>query len=148
MKFSASLVLAPGTLIILSTGCTDSTQPVEPPANPPVEAPAHPPAPPLPAGISGVYERTDSDCSTLASHYVLYDDKTFALQYANGGYNSFEYPGRYSRNDSLITFNFNNPGAPESWEATGTLRGDSLSVRYNLDMILSDFCDGVYVRSR
>ena len=35
-----------------------------------------------------------------------------------------------------------------SWEASGTLRGDSLVVRYSLVMGLSDFDDGVFVLER
>jgi hypothetical protein len=34
------------------------------------------------------------------------------------------------------------------WEATGTLNGDTLEVRYNLWMFFSDFQDAVYKRAQ
>ncbi|MEJ7758602.1 MAG: hypothetical protein WKF55_03300 [Gemmatimonadaceae bacterium] len=85
--------------------------------------------------------------SRLASRYILYEDGALGLQFSSARFGFFEYPGKYSRADSLITFNFNGSNTAGPWEATGTLRGDSLSVRYNFVMGLADFMDGVYVRS-
>jgi hypothetical protein len=78
---------------------------------------------------------------------VLYDDGTFGLRYE--AYGGFEYPGSFSRADSEISFRFtdnaNHPLGP--WLAQGTLRGDSLTVKYNEHMRWDDFEDGIYVRS-
>jgi hypothetical protein len=78
------------------------------------------------------------------SRYVIQEDSTFALQYLSDEVGLFEYTGRYSRENASIVFSFDaNSGA---WQATGTILGDSLFVAYNLDMQMSDFEDGVYVR--
>jgi hypothetical protein len=59
----------------------------------------------------------------------------------------FEYTGRYVVTDSLHTLTWDaNPTAP--WVARALLRGDSLVVRFNDDMSMSDFIDGTYVRTR
>jgi hypothetical protein len=71
--------------------------------------------------------------------YIFYPDNTFALRFSPG----FEFPGTFSRQDSVILLGFREPG----WEATGTLRGDSLIVAYNAHMMFSDFEDGVFLRS-
>ena len=80
---------------------------------------------------------------TTASRFVLHDNGTFALQYVSlGG----EYVGTYRRDEnSLISFRF---AADDRWVATGTLNGDSLEVRYDRTMELSDFENAVYRRSR
>ena len=85
--------------------------------------------------------------SPLASRYVLYDDGTFALQYASANYPFFEYRGAYTEVNALITFEWEGWSTAGPWGATGSLSDDSLSVRYNLIMQLSDFEDGVYVRA-
>ena len=79
---------------------------------------------------------------TEASKYVLYDNGAFSLQYASlGG----EYVGTYRQEIGLISFRF---VADDRWFATGTLNGDSLEVRYNAIMDLSDFENAVYRRSQ
>ena len=40
------------------------------------------------------------------------------------------------------------PVNPLPWEATATVRGDTIDVRYNLNMVMSDFMDGPYVLVR
>ena len=35
-----------------------------------------------------------------------------------------------------------------TWNAMATVTDESLDVRYNLNMMMSDFTDGVYVRER
>jgi Tol biopolymer transport system component len=97
------------------------------------------------ASPAEVYERTTPDTFGFHSRYLFYEPDQFELQYVTEQSGSFAYLGRYARADSVITFRFDaNAGA---WGATGTLRGDSLFVAYNLDMQLSDFVDGVYVRT-
>jgi hypothetical protein len=75
----------------------------------------------------------------------LYDSTTYGLQFSSYNYGFFEYAGHYTgaaSGELSLTFD-----AEHRWQATGTLRGDSLSVKYNDWAMLSDFIDGVYVRS-
>ena len=81
---------------------------------------------------------------TTRSHYVLYDNGNFELQYADNG--GLEYRGRYTEANSLITFNWEGWSAAGPWGATGRLKGDTLTVAYNIIMALSDFEDAVYLR--
>ena len=76
------------------------------------------------------------------SRYLLHENGTFALQYVGGPFGFGEYRGRYSWGNGTINFDFdaNQP----RWRATGTIHVDFLSVKYNVDMSLSDFEDGVY----
>jgi Tol biopolymer transport system component len=75
------------------------------------------------------------------TRYVLYEDSTFGLQYASNNA-SFEYAGKYSQADSLVSFRFDaNQG---TWTAEGIVRADSLIVKYDDDMTLNDFEDAVY----
>jgi hypothetical protein len=164
------------TLIILSIGCLDGTGPAEPsvplaPAAPPAAAPpapepmAPPPAPPAfpappdfpPLSRAGIIYRAPDSVypfelfgnvhgSSIASRYVLYDDDKFGLQFASANYPFVELTGHYSGVDSVLTFTLDGDNNFD-WGATGTLRGDSLIVKYNLDASMSDFMDGVYVRS-
>jgi hypothetical protein len=160
MKFSSYLAVAVGALLSLSAGCKDAVQP-EPPV---IEAPVAAPAPPLAAppdfpalarpgeiyneGAVSIYGYPGSDAyhdGRLVSRYVLYQDSSFALQFSSPRSGIFEYLGRYSRADSVITFDWDGWSIAGPWGATGTLRGDSLDVKYNIIMQLSDFVDGVYV---
>jgi hypothetical protein len=144
-------------LIILSTGCADATQSGGPTAPPPASPPASPPTlnpPPFPAlsrageifrGPDSLYDFfIPSNGSHLASRYVLYDSTTFALQFSSSNRGFSEYAGHYSSADSVLTFTFD---VESRWGATGTLRGDSLIITYNDWAMMSDFMDGVYVRS-
>jgi hypothetical protein len=78
------------------------------------------------------------------SRYVLYDDGKFALQFSG----LFEYRGTYKESDGTITFEWEGWSVMGPWGATGTLNGDTLDVKYNLVMQLTDFIDGVYIRQR
>jgi len=94
----------------------------------------------LPRSI-GVYARSGpsgicGDCE----RYLFYPDSSFALRYSA----NIEFRGRFATRDSVISLSFEVP----SWEASGTLRGDSLVVRYSLVMGLSDFEDGLFVLER
>lgn len=150
-----------GSLVALaallpSTGCVDETltlpsapAPVAPPIAPPI---APPPAFPPLSRSGQIYKGPDSlydlfakqHGSSLASRYVLYDGSTFGLQFSSLKYPFFEYLGHYSSVGSVLTFTLD---ADVSWGATGTLRGDSLIVKYNVWAMWADFMDGVYVRS-
>lgn len=98
-------------------------------------------------GTDGMYDFFNSTHGKLTSSYVLHEDGAFALQFSSLRYGDFEYLGRYTRTDTLITFSWEGWSIAGEWGATGILRGDSLSVRYNLIMSLTDFIDGVYVRT-
>ena len=153
--------------IALSIGCSDlSTEserfPVGPPSDPNRPSPP-PPAtsgspPPFPTvsstaaiydGPKGLYDELAAyHGSLLPTRYVLFSDSTFQLQFASFRFGIFSYAGRYSRSDSLITYIWEGWSTAGPWGATGTLRGDTLAVRYNMIMMMTDFIDGDYVRSR
>jgi hypothetical protein len=46
--------------------------------------------------------------------------------------------------DCVITFDWEGWSAAGPWGATGSIRGDSLTVEFNLIMQLTDFEDAVY----
>lgn len=157
-------------ICIALLSCSDSTlteprgpgpQPVSPqpiptspaapvtPVTPPVPAAPFDPAFPTLARAGEVYlaeEGLYASIRNLASRFVLYGDGTFALQFADSR-DFFEYLGRYTRADSVVTFDWDAWSTAGAWGATATLRGDSLVVRYNVIMRLTDFIDGTYVRS-
>jgi len=81
---------------------------------------------------------------TTRSRYVLYDNGAFGLQYSDNG--GFEYRGRYTEVNSVITFEWEGWSTAGSWGATATLRGDTLTVAYNIIMMMTDFEDAVYLR--
>jgi hypothetical protein len=86
--------------------------------------------------------------SPLASRYLLFDDGSFALQYSSANYPFFEYRGTYQEEGGRITFEWEGWSVAGPWGATGSIAEDLLSVQYNVIMQLSDFEDGLYVRSR
>jgi hypothetical protein len=79
---------------------------------------------------------------TLESRYVLYDDHRFALQYRQP---YGEYRGTYTEKDGVIVFQWEGWSIAGPWEARGFLNGDSLQVRYNEIMHLTDFDDADYL---
>jgi hypothetical protein len=136
MKFPSYLTVALGALLALSTGCTDSTQPVEPSAPPPVPQ----------AAVVATYQRLGE----TSPRYVLREDGSFSLEYDYYLGGVIGYPGMYQRADTVITFKFDISSTAYSgataysrWEATGTVRGDTLAVKYNNGMtwLLNDFMD-------
>ncbi len=139
-------------LVVLSTAC-GSSAPTSPTAIPqPLPTPAPPTAPPTRAfpPLSGP-SRTfafDRELSyrvrdyTKRSSFVLYDNGAFVLRYGGPG----EYRGGYTVADGVITFDWEGWSAAGPWGATGTIRGDSLTVEYNLIMQLTDFEDAVYAQ--
>jgi hypothetical protein len=77
---------------------------------------------------------------TVASRFVLYDDGMFVLQY--GG--PTDYPGTYKEANGSVTFEFQGWSTAGSWDATGTIVGTTLTVRFNIVMQMSDFEDASY----
>jgi len=109
-------------------------------------------------GETGVFVRQAADPASIyrrvgerpgdraGERYVFYADSTFELTTRSEvDQDSFSFPGWYSQTGIVIALDFfDNRGR---WNGTGTLRGDTLSVEYNLDMALSDFADGAYIRT-
>jgi hypothetical protein len=80
---------------------------------------------------------------TTASQYLLYDNGVFGLRY-----NAFAhvYLGTYQQDNATITFRFNGGWTWDRGDATGTLKGDLLEIRYSDIMQHSDFENAVYRR--
>ena len=80
---------------------------------------------------------------TQKSRLVLYDNGAFVLEYPGGGYR-----GGYKDENGVITFEWEGSSGAGPWGAAGTLKGESLTVQYNVVMQLTDFEDAVYVLMR
>jgi hypothetical protein len=65
----------------------------------------------------------------VTTRYVLRNDGTFSLQFLDTELGFNEYPGHYTRNDSLFVFQFTGPAGPQS--ASGLLYGNRLLVSYD-----------------
>lgn len=76
---------------------------------------------------------------TAESSYEL-NRGQFTFRYGSLG---TSYVGTYQQEGSHVDFRFAVDGR---WDAVGTLNGDSLEVRYNEIMGLTDFEDAVYRR--
>lgn len=114
-----------------------------PPANfPPLSGPSR----------TFVFERELSNYVndyTRHSRFVLYDNGAFELQYPPSQYGPGLYGGEYQNADGVIGFLFEFEGRSVGAafnDATGTLKGDSLTVQYDWNMRMADFEDGVYVQ--
>jgi hypothetical protein len=147
------------SIVVLSTACSDSHVPTAPTGPPPPTTSQPPPVPqaPLPPGsfppvstTGRIYDFSQelyppAQDYTRASRFVLGEDGTFVMQIAmhiNGGWN---HRGTYQERDGVITF------AWQDWSAgvaTGTLAEDTLTVRYNTFMMLTDFEDAIYREAR
>jgi hypothetical protein len=77
---------------------------------------------------------------TAESWYVLRADGTFSLAFP-----WFEYGGTYTVSENEVAFRFSSWGS--DGYATGTLTDQTLTVRYNMFMSLTDFEDAVYART-
>ena len=167
MATAARFAMVAVVLIGLTSplGCADvvgARNPTAPPSDPNRPLPPPPatngPPPPFPAvpgavaiydGPAGLYnDLVPYHGSSVPTRYVLFSDSTFFLQFASFRFGIFSYTGRYARTDSGITFTWDGSGVAEPWVSTGSLRGDTLTVRYGIVMMMSDFIDGDYVRSR
>lgn len=82
-----------------------------------------------------------------ASRFVFYDDSTFVLQFSAAEVVK-DLPGRYSRDGSTLTLDWQTASPIGAFKATAELTADSLAVKYNLAMQFNDFVDGVYLRAR
>ena len=83
---------------------------------------------------------------TSTSRFVLYDNGAFVLQYPS--LVGPGYRGEYQQVGASITFEWEGWSVAGPWGATGSLSGDSLTVRYNSVMQWTDFEDAVYVLMR
>lgn len=85
---------------------------------------------------------------TKQSQFVLYDNGAFALQYAHMAVGSGFGRGAYKIEGGGIKFLFEWSGrfVDEQWDdATGALKGDSLTVEYEESLKQADFENAVYV---
>jgi len=139
------------SVLVLSAACDYAERPAAPSPvpTPPPAAIVPPPTRGLPPATGPattyVFERELSYAIrvyTAASKYVLYENGRFSLQYASL---SGEYAGTYVQENGVIAFSF---AGDSRWGAIGTLRGDSLEVRYTEIMEHSDFENAVYRRSQ
>lgn len=133
-RFCAALAL-----LVLSTTCAG-----ESPTAPTPDVSNRTPIPPYPAVTQAARIYVAVKPSPYPSRYVLYDDGTFALQYSRA---NLEYRGTYHEASGRITFEWAGWSVAGPWGATGSISDDALSVRYNLIMLLTDFEDGVYLRT-
>jgi hypothetical protein len=83
---------------------------------------------------------------TRTSRFVLYDNGAFVLQYPSLG--ELGYRGQHKHENGVIAFDWEGWSVAGPWGATGALKGDSLTVQYNLIMQMTDFEDGVYTLVR
>jgi hypothetical protein len=140
-------------LLVISASCGGSTPASPTPADQPLSTFIIPPPPPFPP-LSGpsrtfVFDRELSypvSDYTKKSQFVLYDNGAFSLQYPSIGGGG--YRGGYKDADGTIAFGWEDWSAAGAWGATGTLRGPTLTVRYNTIMTYTDFEDAVYVLVR
>jgi hypothetical protein len=80
---------------------------------------------------------------TRNSRFVLYDNGAFVLQYPSLG--EVGYRGGYKDANDVIVFEWEGWSVAGPWGATGTLKGDALTLQYNEIMQLTDFEDALYV---
>jgi hypothetical protein len=162
VRFALVAVILVG--LTLPMACMDvlgARNPTAPPSDPNRPLPPPPatdgPPPAFPTvsdaviydGPTPLYdELTSYHGSSLPSRYVLFNDGKFQLQFSSFRFGIFSYTGQYSRTDSLVNFAWDGYSAAGPWGSTGTVRGDTLTVRYGMVMMMSDFIDGDYVRSR
>lgn len=136
-------------LFLISTACSEKL-PAGPSSSNSVPSP-------IPSGFHGVVKPArvfvfDRELSypvrnfTVGSRFVLYDDGSFALQYSNAA-STGEYRGRYKEVDGNITFEWEGWSIAGPWGASGSVTANSLTVRYNFIMQMSDFEDAVYRRT-
>jgi hypothetical protein len=141
-------------LFVLGTACGSSgpTSPTGTGQAPAVPLPTPPPATAFPP-LSGpsrtfVFDRELSyrvSEYTKTSRFVLYDNGAFVLQYPSLGEGG--YRGGYTDANGVMTFEWEGWSLAGPWSASGSLRGDALTVQYNQVMQFTDFEDAVYVQT-
>ena len=72
---------------------------------------------------------------------MLYENGAFELR--SHGIGAI-YRGRFNQTDSAVTFHWEGWSSAGPWGASGSFDGDTLTVRYNVVMMLTDFEDAVY----
>ena len=150
MALPSTAVTRLAAMLVTLVACTDSHQPLAPSSSPPITS--APIAPTIPSGFPSIsrpgvgFYRVTSSFIPGYSRYVLYEDGTFSLQYLRPDVGFFEYPGKFSGAASALTFEFDGWSTAGPWLANGVVDGNSLTVKYNTIMMLSDFEDGVYSR--
>lgn len=102
---------------------------------------------PIVSETAEVYVRESLGSFGSLSRYVLFPAGRFELQYLTSRSGYLSYAGSFTRTGADLSFLFNGASIAGPWEATGVLDGDRLRIEYNIIMFLSDFEDGVYVRS-
>jgi hypothetical protein len=138
-------------LLVISVACGSSepTSPTGTSRPPAVSSPTPPPPtnfPPL-SGPSRTFT-FDRELSypvrdyTRNSRFVLYDNGAFVLQYPSLGDGG--YRGGYTQTNGDIDFQWEGWSTAGPWGASGTLKGNLLTVQYNLIMQHTDFEDAVY----
>ena len=139
-------------VVAFTAGCRPSGPTTGP--TPPTPSPAAPPAPQPPTIEVPPLEGPSSlDVFggtlihpvreyTRHSQFVVYDTGGFTLHYTTVP--GTPYVGAYRRENNQIVFTFASSG---QWTAIGTVVGDSMEVRFNEIMQLTDFEDAIYVRS-
>jgi hypothetical protein len=89
---------------------------------------------------------------TVRSRYILHNDSSFVLQYNYDLENEYrrgiQYKGWYAKIDNSYSLTWEGWSAGGPWGATAILRGDTMIVKYNWGMMLSDFEDAMYLRKR
>ena len=80
---------------------------------------------------------------TKKSQFVLYDNGSFILQFPSIGQGG--YRGGYREANGLVAFACEGWSPAGVWSATGAFTGNTLTIRYNDIMYLTDFEDAVYV---
>ncbi|MES2524497.1 MAG: hypothetical protein V4617_17490 [Gemmatimonadota bacterium] len=112
------------------------------PTTPPV------PLPPTITRPSVLYQRV-SPSSYGSDAYLLSTgpDSAFVIVFP-GGISHHAWSGQYSGGDSVLHFRYNAWSGGGTLGATGFLHGDTLLLKYNTIMQMTDFEDGVYVRAK
>jgi ABC-type transport system substrate-binding protein len=136
-------------LFVLSVGCGSSAPSPTGTSQPQAIPAATPPSPTNFPPLSGpsrtfTFARASSyrvSDYTTQSRFVLYDNGAFVLQYVGLG---IQYRGGYTEAKGAIAFEWEGWSTAGPWGATATVKGDSLTVQYNVIMQLTDFEDAVY----
>jgi hypothetical protein len=142
MRKHALRLLSATILAVVSVGCgLQPSEPLTPPPGEPLNPP--PPAPPAPPedtdDVIGTFERITPSWYAGHQSYILHADSTFAMVFSLG----LQLRGRFSRVRGGLELSY---AVTDSWKASATLFGDTLTVYHNETMLMADFEDGVYVR--